>query len=133
MATSPTESTPVSATPATDFQTLAIERWTPTNTVTFYPSSERPQLTFFISTHCLMVNANDDRVNQDLELHHSGEQEDRSRTWPFASVVSAVRDPVCHLSKLSGLQDLVNTLFQMDLQRLHHPAALLKIQTGRLG
>ncbi|OQV09556.1 hypothetical protein CLAIMM_13664 [Cladophialophora immunda] len=80
-----------------------------------------------------MVNANDDRVNQDLELHHSGEQKDRSRTWPFASVLSAVREPVCHLSKLPGLQDLVNTLFQMDLQRLHHPATLLKIQTGRLG
>ncbi|KIX92088.1 uncharacterized protein Z520_12172 [Fonsecaea multimorphosa CBS 102226] len=122
------------ATPATAFQVLQIEGWTPTNTVAFYPSSEHPQLTFFISVlHCLVVNANDDRVNEDLELHHSGDQKDRSRIWPFASVLSAVRDSVCHLSKLPGLQILVKTLFQMDLHRLHHPATLLKIQTGRLG
>ncbi|KIW93091.1 uncharacterized protein Z519_05696 [Cladophialophora bantiana CBS 173.52] len=120
--------------PATDIPISPLEGWTPSKAVAFYPSPERPQLTFFISVlHCLMVNVHDGRLHGNLETHHSGMRKDRSHIWPFASILSAVRDSGFDLSKLPALRDLVNNLFQMDLHRLHHPATLLKIQTGRLG
>ncbi|OAP54594.1 hypothetical protein AYL99_11042 [Fonsecaea erecta] len=120
-------------TPATVSQISPIASWVPFHAVAYYPSSECPQLTFFVSVlHCLMVEANDDGLDEALQIHHSGKKRDHTTIWPFASVLSAVRDRFNRLSQLPGLQDLVNTLFRMDLHRLHHPATLMKVQSSRL-